>query len=64
MMGEVIIIVLFGVYLLTTAKTKRWEKPSNIVKLLVFAFIFVAIIEVIPLFVAYLNCRKLQRNSK
>lgn len=60
LLGELIIIVLFAVYLLTTAKSQRWTKPQNMIRLMIFALIFVAIIEVIPLYFAYLNCKKMQ----
>ncbi len=43
-LGELVIIVLFAVYLLTTAKSKRWLNPQNVMKLTIFALIFVAII--------------------
>lgn len=56
--AEIIISVLFGVFLLTTAKTKMWTKPSNIMKALIFAFLFTSIIISVPLWLAYVNCRK------
>ncbi len=59
-LGELIIIVLFAVYLLTTAKSERWTKPQNVMRLSIFALIFVAIVIFIPLYFAYCNCKKLQ----
>lgn len=59
--GELIIIVIFGVYLLTTAKLERWEKPRNVMGLLIFAFIFVSLIEIIPLGFAYANSKKISQ---
>lgn len=54
---ELVIVFLFAIFILTTAKSARWHKPSSIFMLMVFAFIFVSIIIFIPLFVAYRNCR-------
>ncbi|KRL29390.1 hypothetical protein FC94_GL002093 [Lactobacillus kefiranofaciens subsp. kefirgranum DSM 10550 = JCM 8572] len=45
---------------LTTAKTDRWKKPQNVMRLLIFALIFVAIIIDIPLYFAYRDCKKAQ----
>lgn len=59
-LGEMIIIVLFAVFLLTTAKSDRWKKPENVLRLMIFALIFVAIIIFIPLYFAYRDCKKLQ----
>lgn len=59
--GELIIIVIFGVYLLTTANLKRWEKPRNVMTLLLFSFVFVSIFELIPLGIAYANCKKINQ---
>lgn len=58
--AEVIISVLLGVFLLTTAKTPIWTKPRNIIKVLIFAFLFTSIIISVPLWLAYLNCRKIK----
>lgn len=60
MLVELIITVLFAAYLLATAKSERWTKPKNVLGLLVFALIFIAMIEAIPLLFAYLNCRKIK----
>ncbi|AYE62579.1 hypothetical protein BC335_2235 [Lactobacillus helveticus] len=57
-LGELIIIVLFAVYVLTTAKSNRWTDPKNMMRLLIFAIIFVAVIIAIPLYLAYRNCKK------
>ena len=59
-LGELVIIVLVAVYLLTTAKSKRWLNPQNVMKLTIFALIFVAIIIFIPLYFAYRDCKKIQ----
>lgn len=59
-LGELVIIVLFAVYLLTTVKSERWTKPQNVMRLSIFALIFVAIVIFIPLYFAYCNCKKLQ----
>lgn len=56
--AEVIISILLGVFLLTTAKMPMWTKPRNIMKVLIFAFLFTSIIISIPLWLAYINCRK------
>ncbi|WEV51116.1 hypothetical protein OZX69_09235 [Lactobacillus sp. ESL0731] len=56
---ELTIIVLFAVFLLTTANSAKWEKVRNVLLLLVFALLFISIIIVIPLYFAYRNCRKL-----
>lgn len=58
-LAELIITVLFGVYVLTTSKLEKWEKTSKILSLAIFSFIFVSIVEFIPVFMAYQNCRKL-----
>lgn len=55
--AEVIISILLGVFLLTTAKTQIWTKPRNIMKVLIFAFLFTSIIISVPLLFAYFNCR-------
>lgn len=60
MLIELLITVIFAVYILSTAKSQRWTKPKNVMGLLLFALVFVAVIEAIPLFFAYLNCRKMQ----
>lgn len=57
---ELIIIVLFAVYILTTAKSPRWYQPSRLLSLIIFAFFFVSIVICIPLFLAYRNCQKMQ----
>lgn len=57
--AEVIISILLGVFLLTTAKTQIWTKPRNIIKVLIFAFLFTSIIISVPLWFAYINCRKI-----
>ncbi|MCP9330630.1 hypothetical protein MU859_08570 [Lactobacillus kefiranofaciens subsp. kefirgranum] len=59
-LAEVIVIALFAAFLLTTAKTDRWKKPQNVMRLLIFALIFVAIIIDIPLYFAYRDCKKAQ----
>lgn len=59
-LAEVIISILFGVFLLTTAKTKIWTKSSNIMKALIFAFVFTSVIISIPLWFAYANSRKIK----
>lgn len=56
---ELIITIVFGVFLLTTAKSTRWETPNNILRATIFAFIFVGLIEFIPLFIAYRSCKRL-----
>lgn len=61
LLAELIIIVLFAAYLLTTAKSQRWMQPKNVMSLVIFALIFVAVIEAVPLFLAYLNCKKMQQ---
>ncbi|MCJ2172521.1 hypothetical protein [Lactobacillus kefiranofaciens] len=53
-------IYLMGGKSLTTAKTDRWKKPQNVMRLLIFALIFVAIIIDIPLYFAYRDCKKAQ----
>lgn len=58
-LGELIIIVLFAIFLLTTAKSQRWTKPQNVMRLMLFALIFVAIVIFIPLYFAYRNCKKM-----
>ncbi|MGQ5708522.1 hypothetical protein [Lactobacillus sp. PSON] len=57
--AEVVISVLFGVYILTTATSKKWKNPSNIMKLMIFAIIFTSLVVFIPLWFAYANCRKI-----
>lgn len=59
-LGELIIIVLFAAYILATAKSDRWTDPKNMMRLLIFALIFVAVIIAIPLYFAYRNCKKMQ----
>lgn len=58
--GELIVIVLFAVYLLTTAKSERWTKPQNMMRLMIFALIFVAVIIFVPLYFAYRDCKRIQ----
>lgn len=60
--GELVIIVLFAVYLLATAKLEKWEDFRKIMGALIFAFVFVSIFDAIPLFFAYRNAKQL--NSK
>ena len=64
-LGELVIIVLFAVYLLTTAKSKRWLNPQNVMKLTIFALIFVAIIIFIPLYLKrLLEGEKMENKTK
>ncbi len=58
---EIVIVVIFGAYLLTTYKLPRWEKPRNLVFLMVFAFLFVSLLIFITLCIALANCLHLQR---
>lgn len=58
-LAELIIIIIFAVYLLTTAKTDRWQQPKKIMSLILFAFVFVSIIVCVPLYFAYNNSKKL-----
>lgn len=57
-LAELVIIVIFAVYLLSTAKSSHWTKAGNIMKLMIFAIIFVSLVIFIPLCFAYYNCRK------
>ena len=57
-LAELVIIIIFAVYLLSTAKSSRWTKAGNIMKLMIFAIIFVSLVIFIPLCFAYYNCRK------
>ncbi|BAQ57955.1 hypothetical protein [Lactobacillus acetotolerans] len=58
---ELIIVILFAVYLLTTAKNPRWTKTKNMMGLMIFALIFVSLGIFIPLCFAYGDCRKLNK---
>lgn len=58
--GELVVIVLFAAYLLTTAKSERWTKPQNMMRLMIFALIFVAFIISVPLYFAYRDCKRIQ----
>ncbi|MDF7639808.1 hypothetical protein PT285_10390 [Lactobacillus sp. ESL0791] len=54
------IIVLFAVYLLTTATSERWTDPSSIVGLMIFTIFFAPLILLVPLYFAYRNAHKLK----
>lgn len=58
-LAELVITVVFAIFLLTTANSAKWGKLRNMVFLLVFALIFISLIILIPLCFAYRNCRKL-----
>ena len=59
LLGELIFTVLFAVYILTTAQSERWLKPTNIFILLIITVLFGSFIILIPLCFAYNDCRKL-----
>ncbi|WP_278951986.1 hypothetical protein [Lactobacillus apis] len=59
---EVFLIVIFAVYILTTADSERWQKPDNIFKLMMFAIIFVSVIDFFTLWFAYNASRKLNNH--
>ena len=58
-LAEVVISVLLGVFILTTSSSKKWQNPSNIMKVMIFALLFTSFIVFIPLWFAYANCRKI-----
>ncbi|WP_294760851.1 hypothetical protein [uncultured Lactobacillus sp.] len=59
LLGELVFTVLFAVYILTTAQSERWLKPTNIFILLILTVLFGSFIILIPLCFAYNDCRKL-----
>ena len=59
LLGELVFTVLFAVYILTTAQSERWLKPTNIFVLLILTVLFGSFIILIPLCFAYNDCRKL-----
>ncbi|MDF7671731.1 hypothetical protein PT281_00330 [Lactobacillus sp. ESL0701] len=60
-LAELIITVVFAIFLLITANSSKWEKLRNVLFLLVFALLFISLIILIPLYFAYRNCRKLNK---
>ncbi|WEV70839.1 hypothetical protein OZY43_07855 [Lactobacillus sp. ESL0785] len=58
---ELGIIVLFAVYLLTTANNVRWQQPRNLMLLAIFALIFISLIVFISLCFAYNACCKMNK---
>ena len=58
-LGELIFTILFAVYILTTAESERWLKPTNLFILLIITILFGSFIILIPLCFAYNDCRKL-----
>lgn len=60
-LAELIFTVLFAVYILTTAPNLRWTKPENILILLIIILLFGSFIILIPLYLAYHSCRKLNK---
>ncbi|WP_317637443.1 hypothetical protein [Lactobacillus xylocopicola] len=58
-LGCMVLAILFGSFILTTAKSPYWLKTRNIFILAVAAIIFIAIIVFIPLYFAYTICRKI-----
>ena len=59
LLGELVFTVLFAVYILSTAQSERWLKPTNIFILLIITVLFGSFIILIPLCFAYNDCRKL-----
>lgn len=57
-----IIIILFALYILITAKSDRWKNPKKVLSVAIFALIFVSLLISIPLFIAYFNCKRLYKD--
>ena len=53
-----LIVVIFSVYLLTTAKEKMWLNPRKLLSTCIFAFIFVSLIQGLFMAIAYYYGRK------
>ncbi|MBD5429426.1 hypothetical protein [Lactobacillus sp.] len=51
------IVVIFSAYLLTTAKTPRWQNSKWIVKVMIFSLIFSSLIQTIFLWLAYRSAK-------
>lgn len=58
---ELATIVIFAVFVLTTAESEMWHKPEKILILMVFSFLFMPFIILIPLYFAYSASRKLEK---
>ena len=58
---EIATIVIFAVFVLTTAECEMWYKPEKILILMVFSFLFMPFIVLIPLYFAYSASRKLEK---
>ncbi|WEV41239.1 hypothetical protein OZX59_06440 [Lactobacillus sp. ESL0681] len=58
---QLLVIVVFAIYLLVTANNQRWTKPKNLQILMIFSLLCVSFIVFIPIYLAYSNCKKLNR---
>jgi hypothetical protein len=54
---ELVIIILFAAFILTTAKSDYWLKTKNIFWLLLVTLLFISFLIFIPLCFAYNDCR-------
>lgn len=58
-----LIVIIFSVYLLTTAKEEMWLNTRKLLLTCIFAFIFVSLLQGVFMAIAYFYGRKLQQSK-